>query len=141
MKILLRREEVNPNVPDEHGRTPFSYAASSGSERVVKTLLEWEEVNPDQPDINGRTPLSFAANRGHERVVNILLGREEVNRGNGVRTRLSLPRQHPPDCLPSTTATGSRAVNLQPNLRPMEAPPRGNHHLLFPERATHRSCP
>jgi len=79
VKILLEREEVNPDKPNNNGRTPLSYAALSGHEGVVKILLEREEVNPDKPDRWGQTPLSDAARDGHEGVVRILLGREEVN--------------------------------------------------------------
>jgi len=39
VKILLGREEVNPDKPDNSGRTPLTHAASSGHEGVVKILL------------------------------------------------------------------------------------------------------
>ena len=79
VKILLEREEVNPDKPDSDGRTPLSFAAEDGHEGVVKILLGRGEVNPDGPDNEGRRPLSFAAKYGREGVVKILLGREEVN--------------------------------------------------------------
>ena len=79
MKMLLGREEVNPDKPDKWGSTPLSGAARNGHEGVVKILLGREGVNPDRPDKWGSTPLSFAAGNGHEGVVKILLGREEVN--------------------------------------------------------------
>ena len=79
VKILLRREEVNPDTLDSYDQTPLSHAAWTGHEGVVKILLAWGGVNPDKPDKNGRTPLSFAAHYGHEGVVKILLAREEVN--------------------------------------------------------------
>ena len=46
MKILLAREEVNPDKPDYFGLTPLMHTALSGREEVVKILLGWEEVNP-----------------------------------------------------------------------------------------------
>ena len=73
MKILLEREEVNPNKPDNSGQTPLTYAAKNGHEGVVRILLGREEVNPDRTDNEGRTPLSFAAEYGHEGVVKMLL--------------------------------------------------------------------
>ena len=79
VKILLGREDVNPDNPDNDGRTPLSFAAEYRHEEVVKILLAREEVNPDKPDNDGRTPLFFAAEYGHEEVVKILLAREEVN--------------------------------------------------------------
>jgi len=92
VKILLGREEVNPDKPDIEGQTPLTYAAWYGHEGVVEILLRREEVNPDKPGNYGRTPLSYAASHGHEELVKILLGREEVdpNRpNNDGRTPLS----------------------------------------------------
>ena len=77
--ILLGRENINPNKPNDHGQTPLSLASWGGHEGVIKLLLRLEEVNPDGPDDNGRTPLSYAAWGGREGVVKLLLGREEVN--------------------------------------------------------------
>ena len=81
VKMLLEREDVNPNQADtRYGWTPLWWAAGCGHERVVKMLLEREDVNPNQPDTgSGRTPLSWAAKKGHERVVKMLLEREDVN--------------------------------------------------------------
>ena len=50
VKILLEREEVNPDKPDNDGWTPLSYAAARGHEGLVKMLLRREEVNSDKPD-------------------------------------------------------------------------------------------
>ena len=36
MKLLLEREEVNPNMEDNHGRTPLSYAAEDGYQEMVR---------------------------------------------------------------------------------------------------------
>jgi len=55
--MLLKRADVNPERPDNRGRTPLSYAAQRGSAKVVEILLGREEVNPEQPDNEGRTPL------------------------------------------------------------------------------------
>ena len=79
VNILLGREEVNPDKPDDGDWTPLTHAAESGHEGVVKILLAREEVNPDKPDDCGRTPLTHAASNGHEGVVKIVLGQEEVN--------------------------------------------------------------
>ena len=74
MKILLGREEVNPDRLDNHGRTPLWYAAEIGFgsdriEEVVGVLLSRAEVNPNKPDNAGRTPLSRAASKGNIAVV------------------------------------------------------------------------
>ena len=97
VKLLLGREEVNPDKPDNYGRTPLSFAVKNGREGVVKLLLGREEVDPDKPDNNGRTPLWFAAVNGHEGVVKLLLGREEVNPdkpNNDGRTPLSFAAEN-----------------------------------------------
>jgi len=79
VKILLGREEVDPDKLDLDGHTPLSLAAWDGHEGVVRVLLEREGVNPDKPNKNGQSPLSYAACYGHEGVVKILLAREEVD--------------------------------------------------------------
>ena len=81
IKVLLEREDINPNIADtQDGRTPLTLAAESGFEGVLKILLEREDVNPNHPDTKfSRTPLSWAAENGHEGVVKILLEREDVN--------------------------------------------------------------
>ena len=81
VKILLEREDINPNQAGTYyGRTPLAWAAERGHEGVVRILLEREGVDPNQVDINyGQTPLLWAANNGHEGVVRILLEREDVN--------------------------------------------------------------
>jgi len=92
VKILLGREEVNPDKPDIEGLTPLSLASWNGHEQVVGILLGREEVNPDKPGNYGRTPLSYAASDGHDGVVKMLLGRNGVNPNkpnNDGRTPLS----------------------------------------------------
>jgi len=105
VRILLERNDVNPNSQDERGRTPFSWAAGGWTEaynddpdvegvsdqgeyirdaknrcgRTVEILLEQNDVNPDIADKNGRTPLSWAASHGNARVAKMLLGRNDVN--------------------------------------------------------------
>ena len=79
VKLLLGREEVDPDIPEEHGRTPFMFAALRGHERVAKILLGRDEVNPGEPDVSNQTPLLVAARGGHEEVVKMLLGREEID--------------------------------------------------------------
>jgi len=49
VRILLRREDVNPDQEDPSGRTPLSWAAGNGRERVVRMLFE-QDVNPKQAD-------------------------------------------------------------------------------------------
>jgi len=53
VKILLGRDDVNPDKPYNDGRTPLWDAVFSGQERVVKVLLAHGDVTPDKPDIYG----------------------------------------------------------------------------------------
>ena len=92
MSLLFGRKYVNPDRPDNNGRTPLSWAAYYEREGVVKLLLEREDVNPNKPDNDGRTPLLWAAKNGYGGVVKLLLEREDVNPdrpNNDGRTPLS----------------------------------------------------
>jgi len=72
IRVLLGWGDVNPDKPDEDGRTPLSQAASCGHEGVVKLLLGRDNVDPDRPDGDGHPPLWWAAKNGHEGVVALL---------------------------------------------------------------------
>ena len=45
-KILLEREEVNPEKPDNRGRTPLFFAARYGYNRVVALLQPRKAFTP-----------------------------------------------------------------------------------------------
>ena len=79
VKMLLERNDVNPDKADKGGRTPLSWAASYGYEEIVEILLERNDVNPDTQDERGRTPFSWAVIYGHEKVVGALLDRNNAN--------------------------------------------------------------
>jgi len=88
--MLLRRDDINPNKPDEqgnttlgqddvntdtsdvNGQTPLYYAALYVRDGVVKMLLGRKDVNPDKLDKHGRTPLSFAARNGYSWMIALL---------------------------------------------------------------------
>jgi len=81
VKLLLEREDVNPNLRDtEYGQTSLSWAAGNGHEGIVEMLLRREDVDPNRADIlGGRTPLLWAAVKGNEGIVKMLLERKDVN--------------------------------------------------------------
>jgi len=64
VKILLKREEVNPDRSDNDGWTPLAFAASRGHAGVVKVSLEQEVANPGKPDNGCETQISHAALTG-----------------------------------------------------------------------------
>ena len=72
MRILLRRDDVNPDKPNKHGETPLNCAACAGHSGVVKLLLGRNGVNPNKPDKGGRTPLWWATKNGHTGVIALL---------------------------------------------------------------------
>jgi ankyrin repeat protein len=77
--ILLQAKGINPNTPDQDGRTPLSHAASRGQKKAVQLLLQAKGTNPNAQDKDGWTPLSYAASQGHEKVVQLLLQAKGIN--------------------------------------------------------------
>ena len=78
VRLLLARDEVNPDKPNNKDQTPVWSAADKGHEEVVELLLAENNVNPDKPDIDGKAPLWRASWNGHEGVVKLLLARNDV---------------------------------------------------------------
>jgi ankyrin repeat protein len=72
VKILLGRDDVNPDKPDGYGWTPLGYAVRNGDEGVVKKLLGRNDVNPDKPDRYGWTPIRLATSYGHTGLIALL---------------------------------------------------------------------
>jgi len=61
VKLLLGRNDLNPDKPDNNGKTPVWSASSNGHEGVVNLLFARDDVNPDKPDTNSGTPLLWAS--------------------------------------------------------------------------------
>jgi len=76
VKLLLGRNDVNPDRQDYNERAPISWAPENGHQEVVELLLGRKDVNPDRRGNDGLTPISWAARNGHEAVVELLRGRE-----------------------------------------------------------------
>ena len=79
VRLLLMKNEVDPDSQDEDGRTPLLWAAENGREAVVKLLLETGRVDVDSKSKSGWTPLLWAARNGHEAVVKLLLETDSVD--------------------------------------------------------------
>jgi ankyrin repeat protein len=62
----------SPNVEDEDGCSPLSYAAQTGHSTVVQLLIR-HDADVHQEDCFNRTALSYAAVGGHEPVARLLL--------------------------------------------------------------------
>jgi len=79
VRLLLTRDDVNPNKPDNNGRTALWWASYFGNEGVLRLLLARGDINPDRSDSYGRTALWWASYFGNEGVLNLLLVRNDVN--------------------------------------------------------------
>ena len=79
VKLLLERENVDPNLQNTDGDGPLGWAVSQGHDRVVKLLLERKDVNPNRRNKNGQTPLVCVVHDGNEGLVKCLLEREDVD--------------------------------------------------------------
>ena len=72
VKLLLGRDDIDPDKPGEDGETPLFRAAYVGYEGIVKMLLGRDDINPHKPDNWGQTPLSCAVENRQMGVVEIL---------------------------------------------------------------------
>jgi len=79
VKLLLARNDVDPDKPDNGGRTPLWGASSNGHVGVVRLLLARGDVDPNKSGMGGETPLWRASRNGHNEVVRLLLTRKDVN--------------------------------------------------------------
>jgi hypothetical protein len=77
---------AEPDSRDSNGRTPLSWAAEQGHEKVVKLLLGREDVSVDSKDCLDRTPLLWAAKHGQEAVVKLLVDNANVDVDSEDRT-------------------------------------------------------
>jgi len=59
--LLLGAEQVNVDVTDSQGQTPFYWASRTGHKGMAKLLIRTGQVNIDVRYGEGQTPLSFAA--------------------------------------------------------------------------------
>jgi len=80
VKVLLEQVGLHPDIADNRGQTPLSWASEHGHcDEIFKMLLEQKNVNPDTADHTGQTPLSYAAGAGDKEMVEMLLQRSDVN--------------------------------------------------------------
>ena len=55
VKLLLARDDVDPNSKDSDGQTPLSFATQRGNEAMVKLFLARDNVDADSEDSDGGT--------------------------------------------------------------------------------------
>lgn len=78
-ELLLHQPDVEVNLRDNKGRTPFFHAANRGRESIIRLLINTTGVDIISQDSIGQTALSYAVLHGHEGVVRQLLTSGEVN--------------------------------------------------------------
>ena len=76
--LLLAHPEIDVNVKDKDGSTPFYSACWNGSTSCVREMLKDFKVKVNEPDNDGYTPLYWAAVNGRLDVIEwcIASGRE-----------------------------------------------------------------
>jgi ankyrin repeat protein len=92
---LLNIEGIDPNLADEHGRTPLSMAAERGSFEVIQMLQP--RANANISDREGRSPLWWASKNDRPRAIEALLKFDDIEldaRDEHGYTPLSIAVQH-----------------------------------------------
>jgi len=78
VSVLLAHPDIDPNLKQKDGWTPFMTACWSGKTSGVRLLLQDQRVMINEPNIEGSTPLRWAAFKGNQDVIKwwIVSGRE-----------------------------------------------------------------
>ncbi|KAF7121630.1 hypothetical protein CNMCM5793_009101 [Aspergillus hiratsukae] len=79
VRFLLTREDLDPNIKDDEGKTPLAYAAWRCFNDMVKILLKSPHLDVNCTDNEGRTPLHIAAGRSNVFVVRTLLATPSID--------------------------------------------------------------
>jgi ankyrin repeat protein len=79
VKLLLKANDIDPDIPDNAGCSPLSYTAENGHEEFEKILLKGTRVNPNSRDSLGRTPLHWAVRNGHTSIAALLMESKHCN--------------------------------------------------------------
>ena len=90
VKPLIRREDMNVNLPDEYGRSPLSYAADLGNSTVAELLLTRRDIEVNSKNQYGDTSFSLAAIGGRRSTVKEPLKHNNI-RVNSVNQRWQSP--------------------------------------------------
>ena len=73
VKLLLAHPNINVNLKDKDGQTPFSRACQFRKVSVVQLMLNDPRVDLTLSDNSGRTPLWWASFNGHDEVIEWLI--------------------------------------------------------------------
>jgi len=78
ISILLAHPDIDVNLKNNYGQTPFMSACLAGKTSCVRQLLRDPRVKVNEPSKDGETPLNRAAYFGHHDVIKLWIasGRE-----------------------------------------------------------------
>ena len=78
VSILLAHPDIDPNLKQVNGNTPFMAACFQGNTSCVRLLLQDQRVMVNEPNNSGSTPLRWAAYGGQHDVIKLWIasGRE-----------------------------------------------------------------
>lgn len=72
LRNLMRREKIEVNTTDQHGRTALIFATADGNEEVVQWLIA-QKADVNMQSVTGWAALHDAANYGHLRIMKMLI--------------------------------------------------------------------
>jgi len=82
VSILLVHPDIDPNLKNKGGNTPFTWACWNGHSSCVRLLLQDLRVKVNEPDNQGYTPLRWAAYWGYHDVIKLwIVSGREMNLG------------------------------------------------------------
>jgi len=74
--LLLAHPDIDVNLKDEDGYTPFYFACLNGRISCVREMLKDSRVKVNEPDNDGCTPLWWSSRNGHLDVIQVVDFRE-----------------------------------------------------------------
>jgi ankyrin repeat protein len=77
-ELLLEREDIDINLPDNNGWTPLFYACSS-TPWIAKLLLDHPDIDVNRQNGEGRTALCHVISRNNLKAAKLLLEREDLD--------------------------------------------------------------
>ena len=75
---LLKRNDINVNIADQHGKTPLHYAITCEKTKVVSMLLSHSNIDVNAQDDKLATPLHYAC-KGNITVMEELLKSDKID--------------------------------------------------------------
>ena len=93
VRSLLAADNINPNVRDQHHKTPLHSACEMGYVAIVRLLLARDDVDPNAGSDRFGTPLIAACYNKHVEIINLLLAKDGIDVNfihNGKNTAISI---------------------------------------------------